>query len=29
MDMVMQFGTCNVCTLLQAGNMSMIADEVE
>ena len=27
--MVKQFGTWNVCTLLQAGNMNMIAQEVE
>ena len=29
MDMVMRFGTWNVRTLLQAGNMNMIAEEVE
>jgi len=27
--MVMQFGTWNVCTLLQAGNMNIIAEEAE
>jgi len=29
MDMVLRFGTWNVCTVLQAGNMNMIAEEVE
>jgi len=29
MNMVMRFGTWNVRTLLQAGNMNMIAEEVE
>jgi len=29
MDMVMRFGTWNVHTVLQAGNMNMIAEEVE
>ena len=27
--MVIRFGTWNVCTVLQAGNMNMIAEEVE
>jgi len=29
MDMVMGFGTWNVCTLVQAGNMNVMAEEVE
>jgi len=29
MNMVMRFGTWNVRTLLQAGNMNMIAEEAE
>ena len=29
MDTVIQFGTWNVRTLLQAGNMNMIAEDVE
>jgi len=29
MDMVMRFGTWNVRTVLQAGNMNIIAEEVE
>jgi len=29
MDTVIQFGTWNVRTLLQAGNMNMIAEKVE
>jgi len=29
MNMVMRFGTWNVCTLLQAGNMNAIAEEAE
>ena len=29
MDMVMRFGTWHVRTLLQAGNMNMIAEDVE
>jgi len=29
MDKVMHFGTWNVRTLLQVGNMNMIAEEVE
>ena len=28
-NVVMQFGTCNVRTLLQAGNMNIIAEEAE
>jgi exonuclease III len=27
--MVMQFGTWNVCTLLQAGNMNIVAEEAK
>jgi hypothetical protein len=27
--MVMRFGTWNVCTFLQAGNMNIIAEEAE
>jgi hypothetical protein len=27
--MVMRFGTWNVCTLLQVGNMNIIAEEAE
>ena len=28
-NMVMRFGTWNVCTLLQAGNMNIIVEEAE
>jgi exonuclease III len=29
MNMVMRFGTWNVCTLLQAGNINITAEEAE